>query len=98
MGEKYFLEWWFDYGRAMVREWGPGPDVWGIPRPYLRILTIGTIGLASRVSEWMTALEPKKRFISKCMVWKIAGQIVETRQQGRRRITERNAAAQKPGR
>jgi glucosyl-dolichyl phosphate glucuronosyltransferase len=96
--KEYFLDWWFDYGRAMVREWGLGPDVWGIPRPYLRILKIGTIGLASRVSEWMTALEPKKRFFSKCMVWKIAGQIVETRRQARRRITERNAMTQKPGR
>jgi len=33
----YFLGWWFDYGRAMVREWGRGPDVLGIPRPYLNM-------------------------------------------------------------
>jgi glycosyltransferase involved in cell wall biosynthesis len=36
----YFLTWWFNYGRARVREWRRGPDVLGIARPYLNILKI----------------------------------------------------------
>ena len=77
MQKKYFLDWWFDYGRAMVREWGRGPDVWGIPRPYLSILKIGTIGMAQRVRDWITAVNPQRRFFCKCWVWMAAGEIRE---------------------
>jgi glycosyltransferase involved in cell wall biosynthesis len=75
--KEYFLDWWFDYGRAMVREWGRKPDVWGIPRPYLSILKIGTIQMAARVMKWITAVDPRDRFKSKCFVWMAAGEIRE---------------------
>jgi len=71
--KEYFLDWWFDYGRAMVREWGRGPDVWGIPRPYLSILKCGTIGMASSVMKWITAVDPRERFKCKCWVWMADG-------------------------
>jgi hypothetical protein len=75
--KKYFLSWWFDYGRAQVREWGCGPDVWGIPRRYLNMLKIGTIVMLPRVWGWITALDPQKRFFRKCWVWMAAGEVRE---------------------
>ena len=93
--KEYFLGWWFDYGRAMVREWGRGPDVWGIPRPYLSILKIVIIGMPSRVREWITTLDSQKRFFSKCCVWMAAGQMREfyllTKRKGTSAIAERSA-------
>ena len=73
----YFLTWWFDYGRAMVREWGRGPAVLGIPRPYLNILKLATTTMAQRIRRWMLALDPQRRFYYKCRVWVTAGQIKE---------------------
>jgi glycosyltransferase involved in cell wall biosynthesis len=73
----YFLTWWFDYGRALVREVGRKPDIWGIPRHYLTIpKVIGTV-LAVRTLRWMLALSPQRRFYSKCWVWMTVGEIVE---------------------
>jgi glycosyltransferase involved in cell wall biosynthesis len=73
----YFLAWWFDYGRAMVREWGRGRDIWGIPRPYLNILSIGARTMVPRVLRWMLALNPQRRFYWKCLVWETAGEVSE---------------------
>ena len=73
----YFLRWWFDFGRAAVREWGRGPSVLGIPRPYLNILKLGTVVMLQDVSRWFVALNPQRRFYHKCHVWMRAGQIKE---------------------
>lgn len=73
----YFLTWWFDYGRARVREIGRRPDIGGIPRPYLTMLKAGTLLAAVRTLRWMLALDPKWRFYYKCWVWKTAGEITE---------------------
>jgi len=73
----YFLSWWFDYGRALVREWGRGPSVLGIPRPYLNILKLLTITMVQRTWRWMLALNRQRRFYYKCWVWVTAGQIQE---------------------
>jgi glycosyltransferase involved in cell wall biosynthesis len=77
MRKDYFLAWWFDYGRATVREWGRGPDVLGIPRPYLNILSIATFSMVSCVRSWILALNPQRRFYRKCFVWLVAGEISE---------------------
>jgi glycosyltransferase involved in cell wall biosynthesis len=73
----FFLTWWFDYGRALAREWGRGPAVLGIPRPYFNILKLGTATMAQRIRRWMLALNPQQRFYYKCRVWVTAGQIKE---------------------
>jgi len=73
----YFLKWWFDFGRASVREWGRGPSVLGIPRPYLNILKLGTIAMAREMGRWLLSLNPQRRFYYKCWVWMTAGQIKE---------------------
>lgn len=73
----YFLSWWFDYGRARVREFGVWPDVYGIPRDYLRLARAG-IAMPVLTLRWLLAIHSvKTRFLYKCWVWKEAGQMVE---------------------
>jgi glucosyl-dolichyl phosphate glucuronosyltransferase len=77
LSQEFFLSWWFGYGRAVVREWGLGPAVLGIPRPYLNILRLGTATMAGKVWRWAFSVNRQKRFYHKCRVWMIAGQIAE---------------------
>jgi glycosyltransferase involved in cell wall biosynthesis len=73
----YFLSWWFDYGRADVREWKREPNVWGIPRPYLRILKAAITCTVPKMLQWMFALNPVRRFYCRCQVWRTVGWIAE---------------------
>lgn len=73
----YFLAWWFDFGRAEVREWKDGPAVWGIPRPYLSIVRTGITRTIPGIGHWLFSPEPVRRFYFKCQVWKTAGWIAE---------------------
>jgi glucosyl-dolichyl phosphate glucuronosyltransferase len=66
----YFLAWYFGLGRSKVRELGGGPKIWGIPRAYFSILKKGLT--------WLRALRPQQRFFYKAIVWRTAGEIVET--------------------
>ncbi len=75
--QEYFLSWWFAYGRARVREFGVWPDVYGIPRDYLRLVR-STTRMAVLTLRWLLAIHSKKtRFLRKCWVWKEAGQMAE---------------------
>ena len=76
--KEYFLAWWFDYGRAQMREKGSRRPVWGIPRHYLSIPRMIGICLSERALRWMCTLNPQRRFTRKCWAWLMAGQIVET--------------------
>jgi glycosyltransferase involved in cell wall biosynthesis len=93
--KKYFLAWWFDYGRALMREKGRGPDIWGIPRYYLSIPMMIGKSLSVRTLRWMWAFNPQRRFSNKCWTWIMAGQIVETYRMGRAagRLTSDPASA-----
>jgi len=73
----YFLRWWFDLGRAFVREWESGPAVMGIPRPYFNVVKICTIVMAERLVRWLLSINPKQRFYNRCSLWMTAGQIRE---------------------
>jgi glycosyltransferase involved in cell wall biosynthesis len=75
--KEYFLGWYFDFGRSLIREGGRGPDIWGIPRPYFGILKKATTSMAVFALRWMLALKPQQRFFYKVMVWWQAGQIRE---------------------
>lgn len=77
MTKRYFLAWWFNYGRGVVREWGLGPAVLGIPRRYFNILRLGTVTMAGKFCRWAFCLNRQQRFYHKCRVWMIAGQIKE---------------------
>jgi len=76
--KEFFLAWWFDYGRAQIRESGIRPDILGIPRPFLSIPNNIFRFLPARTVRWLTASNPQRRFTCKCMVWLTAGLIVET--------------------
>jgi glycosyltransferase involved in cell wall biosynthesis len=76
--KEYFVGWWFDYGRAQIREKGRRPPVWRIPRHYLSIPIMAGVCLPERVLRWMCTLNPHQRFCNKCWAWVMAGQIVET--------------------
>jgi glycosyltransferase involved in cell wall biosynthesis len=74
--KKYFLAWWFDYGRAITREAGKRPHVCGVPR-YFFSIPKGLFFILPRLWRWLLALEPKRRFFMKAMVWCFAGEIIE---------------------
>ena len=75
--KEYFLNWYFDFGRGLVREWGTGPNIWGIPRHYFSILKKVPTSMAAYALRWILAVKPEQRFFYKVMVWWQAGQIVE---------------------
>lgn len=75
--KEYFLAWWFDYGRAAVREAGMRRDILGIPRHYLSMLKYGTVLIPVRTLRWVLTFNPQRRFYRKCWVWKTTGEIVE---------------------
>jgi hypothetical protein len=76
----YFLRWWYDKGRAGIRENGiPADTKWfvsGIPLYLFRKLAVGTL-------RWMVTLEPSQRFNCRLAVWLLAGTIVESYRQSR---------------
>jgi glucosyl-dolichyl phosphate glucuronosyltransferase len=83
VSKRHLLAWWFDYGRAAVRQWRRKPDVWGIPREYFSVLRMAGLCLPQRIFRWIFAADPRRRFGNKCWAWAMAGQIVETYRLGR---------------
>jgi glucosyl-dolichyl phosphate glucuronosyltransferase len=73
----YFLSWWFDYGRASIREAGRRPNIWGIQRRYWSITKIACALLPLSVLRWVGTINPASRFFFKCWVWVQLGQISE---------------------
>ena len=77
LSKKFILSWFYDLGRAYVREIGPRPDLWGIRRPYLTLLKAVIITLPRRTLQWMFACAPAHRFYRKAWVWEAMGEIEE---------------------
>ncbi len=75
--QEYLLRFWYDHGRAQMREIGPRPSVFGIPRWLFAIPKTGLIVLTQFTFLWLTATDPKRRFFFKGLVWMTLGQIVE---------------------
>jgi glucosyl-dolichyl phosphate glucuronosyltransferase len=73
----YFLAWWFDFGRASMREAGKRPDPLGIPRQYFSVFKYGLVLVPRRTREWIFALNPQKRFSQKCLLWMTFGEFSE---------------------
>jgi glycosyltransferase involved in cell wall biosynthesis len=84
--KQYFLDWYFDFGRGLVRERGRGSDIWGIPRPYFNILKKGTTSMAVFALRWLIAVTPQQRFFYRVMVWWQAGEIYEFYQLARHKV------------
>ena len=79
--KKYFLTFWFDHGRAEVREWKKGPNIFGVPREYFWILSQGA-KLPRGTLQWIMARDPQQRFFYKGLVWMTLGKMVESYRQG----------------
>lgn len=77
--QQYFLSWWFDYGRASIREGGRKPNVFGIPRHWISIPRMTVMLLAPTTLQWLLAVDPQKKFYRKCWIWTTFGQMVEMR-------------------
>jgi glycosyltransferase involved in cell wall biosynthesis len=74
LSKKYFLQWWFDKGRAEILEF-PEDDAYslgGIPLYLFKRILADTF-------RWTMALEPSRRFDYKRQVWELAGEITERR-------------------
>ena len=77
LDKAYFLAWWFDFGRAGMRETPKRADILGIQRRYWTLAKISAVVLPARILCWLWSTNPAKRFYWKCFVWMTAGQIVE---------------------
>jgi glycosyltransferase involved in cell wall biosynthesis len=77
LNKKYFLAWYFGFGRSLTRERGRGPKVWGIPRSYLDVVKTSTSTMASLTLRWVLSLNPQRRFFFKSLVWRTAGEVTE---------------------
>ena len=75
--QSYLLRFWYDHGRAEIRESGRRPDVLGIPRYFLTIPKIALTVLPRRAFRWIASADPKRRFFYKGMVWMTFGQMAE---------------------
>lgn len=75
--KEYFLEWWFDFGRAISREKAKRKTVWGFPRHFLIVPGMIAIHLSPRILRWMFTFNSKERFFRKGVAWMSAGQIAE---------------------
>jgi hypothetical protein len=75
--KKYFLSWYFDYGRAFIRTREVQADVWFIPRPLIGIVNHLLLMLPVQVIRWMVTVDARKRFFAKTQVWMIMGEAVE---------------------
>lgn len=77
VNKDYFLKFWYDYGRAAVRELTPGPGIWGIGWRYLTLVKHVIVMGPQTIMRWLFTMEPRKRFHAKCLVWRNTGEIVE---------------------
>jgi glucosyl-dolichyl phosphate glucuronosyltransferase len=92
--QRYFLRFWFDHGRASIREGGVRAAIAGIPRRYFNIVKTLTWSGPAAVFCWLIACDPKTRFYRKGWVWMLAGEISEWwRSRSPRSIALTNIAA-----
>jgi glucosyl-dolichyl phosphate glucuronosyltransferase len=75
--KEYFLRFWYDHGRALIREKGIQPDVFGIPRWCFALPKICLIMLPQRTFKWLIAADPKRKFFFKGLIWMTFGQMAE---------------------
>jgi glycosyltransferase involved in cell wall biosynthesis len=85
INKKFFLKWWFDYGRAATREFPVQPG---------RLVC----SLIAWVFRWMVAIEPSRRFYRKLGVWEKTGRFVEFCRQIFNPTKQKDAAIKEPKR
>jgi glucosyl-dolichyl phosphate glucuronosyltransferase len=77
LNEKYFRNWWFDFGRGRIIERARRPSVYGLPREWFSIVHLLWHFLPIRTVRWLLANSPQQRFYNKCQVWLTVGEIVQ---------------------
>jgi glycosyltransferase involved in cell wall biosynthesis len=77
MKKRYFLSWYFDYGRAYIRTRARKPDVWIIPRPIIRIANHILVMIPKGIIRWLLTPKPDERFFAMTQIWMMAGETVE---------------------
>jgi glycosyltransferase involved in cell wall biosynthesis len=75
--KSYFLNYHFDYGRALIREKGERRHIGFMPRSVVSLSNRFLNILPRRAWYWIRESNPQKRFFNKCRVWTTAGEIVE---------------------
>lgn len=73
--KSFFLSWYFDYGRASIKEEGSHSSVrcsFGIPHYYL------FLSLPRSVLKWVFTLSSRRRFYQKLTTYLVLGKIVES--------------------
>jgi GT2 family glycosyltransferase len=75
--QEYFLQFWFDHGRAAVREGGERQPILGIPRRYLSIVKAVYWSIPVSAIHWLFTSDAKMRFYRKGWLWMLAGQVSE---------------------
>jgi glucosyl-dolichyl phosphate glucuronosyltransferase len=84
--KEYYLDWWFDKGRADVRQFGIPSNaccVLGIPLYLFRRVAVWTL-------RWIVTLDPPRRFHNKLAVWGKAGEVVECYHRSPNQMKARN--------
>jgi glycosyltransferase involved in cell wall biosynthesis len=70
----YFLTWWLEKGRGDARQHGAKAGtrlyILGIPVYAIRSISLWTL-------KWLLAMEPRRRFRNKLLVWKKLGEMLE---------------------
>lgn len=75
--QEYFLQFWYDHGRAVIRECGVRPSILGIPHRYLSIVKAVLWSMPMSSLRWLLAHDAKTRFYRKGWLWMLAGQVSE---------------------
>jgi glucosyl-dolichyl phosphate glucuronosyltransferase len=77
LNERYFRNWWFDFGRGRIIERTRRPSLLGFPREWFSIFHLLWRFLPIRTMRWLLATAPRRRFYHKCQVWLTVGEIVQ---------------------
>jgi glucosyl-dolichyl phosphate glucuronosyltransferase len=75
--KQYYLRYFFDYGRGLIRERGERPGIGFIPRPVIGLGNRLLNKLPRKIWNWLKEDDPQKRFFEKCLVWSMVGEIAE---------------------
>ena len=78
-GKDYILSWWFDFGRAGVREEAGHTGTEAGWQRMAQTTRAVLVVLPRMTLKWLLAFNPKRRFYCKCLVWKTLGQVLEIR-------------------
>jgi hypothetical protein len=77
LNKEYFLEYYYDYGRALIRVKGHRPPVGVVPRSLISFIDRLLNMMPRKIWWWFRESDPKQKFLNKCAIWATAGEIAE---------------------